>query len=92
MKVTNHHRPLPPPDTRVGLVDTTVAQANWTPDGVQAYLDDKYGKLPSPARRSPFRGYDAELSEIEPMGHPLDVLDVMHPHSRDMVREWLEQA
>lgn len=32
------------------------------------------------------------LSEIEPMGHPLDVLDVMHPHSRDMVREWLEQA
>lgn len=64
MKVTNHHRPLPPPDTRVGLVDNTVAEDNRTPQGVQAYLDGKYGKLPPPAPRSPYRGYDAELSEI----------------------------
>ena len=64
MKVTTHHRPLPPPDTRVGLVDTTPSTDNWGPEGVQAYLDGKYGKLPPPAPRSPYRGYDAELSEI----------------------------
>ena len=62
MKVTNHHRPLPPPDTRVGLVDNTVDEANWTPDGVQAYLDATYGKLPKP--RKPYRGYDSELGDI----------------------------
>ena len=32
------------------------------------------------------------LSEIKPMAHPLDVLDVMHPHSHDMVREWLREG
>ena len=64
MKVTTHHHPLPPPDTRVGLVDNTVAEYNLTPQGVQAYLDGKYGKLPPPAPRKPYRGYDSELGDI----------------------------
>ena len=50
MKVTVHHRPLPPPDTRVGLIDNRVSEDNWTPDGVQAYLDGKYGSLKPPRK------------------------------------------
>lgn len=68
MKIRTHHTPLPPPDRRTGLIDTTVAEDNWTPDGVQAYLLSKYGNLPKPRKRT-WRGYDVELSTVSRAKH-----------------------